>query len=229
MIGDPANKLEASSSSISRQEIVVELERRGINASLFGELSIDQLGDMLRAITRIIIANGPGKKRQISSHSGGRKNLALSSLDKKILRGLLSSKGKVSSITLSKETGAPLSTVQRRRKRLEANFLETSYLPRVKSLGWRVAMVFVSTQGGTAIEVGKELLSWKKAVIRVSRATGLETTDIAAEVIFYENEDLLNIIERVRAITGVRNLFWVEVIDTLGKNNQCFEFILDKL
>lgn len=169
MAGDLADKLGAS--SISRQEILAELERWGIRASSLGELSLDQLGDLLQAIA--CIANGSdddnNKRRQSTGH-GGSKNVVLSSLDKRILLALLSSKGKISSIALSRETGAPLSTVQRRRKRLEAHFLEASYLPRVERLGWHIAMVFISTQGGTAIEVGKELLSWTKSVIRVSRA-----------------------------------------------------------
>ncbi|AIC14928.1 Lrp/AsnC family transcriptional regulator [Nitrososphaera viennensis] len=228
MAGDLADKLGAS--SISRQEILAELERWGIRASSLGELSLDQLGDLLQAIA--CIANGSdddnNKRRQSTGH-GGSKNVVLSSLDKRILLALLSSKGKISSIALSRETGAPLSTVQRRRKRLEAHFLEASYLPRVERLGWHIAMVFISTQGGTAIEVGKELLSWTKSVIRVSRAAGMRATDIAAEVIFNENKDLLDIIERIKAIRGVRNLFWVEVVAELGKNDRCFEFIIDRL
>lgn len=220
---------EGEASSVSRRKIVEGLERRSIDPSLFGELSVDQLEDLLRAVININITGEFGKRKQAASNSHGGRGLSLSLLDKKILLALLSSDGKVSSLSLSRDTGAPLSTVQRRRKRLEASFLEVSYLPRIQSLGWHIAMIFISTQGGNAVRVGKELLSWKECVIRVSRAAGTETTDIVAEMVFSENNDLLDKIERVRSIAGVRNLFWVEAVVALGKNDRFFQSVIEKL
>jgi DNA-binding Lrp family transcriptional regulator len=225
MTGDLADKLEDS--SISRQEIILELERQGIDTSSLCELSLDQLEELLKAVERLS-SNVSCKKRQSAGgHSG--KNSVISSLDKKILLALLSCEGRISSIALSKETGAPLSTVQRRRKRLETDLIKVSYLLKMETLGWHAAMVFISTQGGTSNEVGQELLSWKKSVICVSRAAVEEATDIVAQVVFHGNEDLLDIIGRVRATKGVRRLFWIELVSALGKNSRYFEFVIDRL
>jgi hypothetical protein len=90
-------------------------------------------------------------------------------------------------------------------------------------------MLFVHTEKGNTIGVGKEILSWKDSTVRVWRAIGAETTDIITEAIFKENKDLMDIIERVKAIKGVTNISWIELVSTLGKNDQCFESIIDKM
>jgi hypothetical protein len=39
----------------------------------------------------------------------------------------------------------------------------------------------------------------------------------------------MHIIERVKTIKGVTSLSWVELVSTLGKNEQCYESIIDKM
>ena len=213
--------------SVSRQEIIKELETLGINASSFHQLSINELQDLLKTVMQMV---NDSKQRKRNAKRGDKEQTpVLSPVDKKILKTLLSSTGEISSLTLSRELDIPLSTVQRRRKRLEADFLEASYSPKLEKLGWRVAMLFVHTEKGNTLGVGKEILSWKDSTVRVWRAIGAETTDIITEAIFKENKDLMDIIERVKAIKGVTNISWIELVSTLGKNDQCFESIIDKM
>lgn len=225
LIEEPQGKLDTK--SVSRQEIIKELETLGINASSFHQLSINELQDLLKTVMQMV---NDSKQRKRSAKRGDKDQTpVLSPVDKKILKTLLSSTGEISSLTLSRELDIPLSTVQRRRKRLEADFLEASYSPKLEKLGWRVAMLFVHTEKGNTIGVGKEILSWKDSTVRVWRAIGAETTDIITEAIFKENKDLMDIIERVKAIKGVTNISWIELVSTLGKNDQCFESIIDKM
>jgi DNA-binding Lrp family transcriptional regulator len=225
LIEEPQGKLDTK--SVSRQEIIRELETLGINASSFTQLSINELQDLLKTVMQMV---NDSKQRKRSAKRGDKDQTpVLSPVDKKILKTLLSSTGEISSLTLSRELDIPLSTVQRRRKRLEADFLEASYSPKLEKLGWRVAMLFVHTEKGNTIGVGKEILSWKDSTVRVWRAIGAETTDIITEAIFKENKDLMDIIERVKAIKGVTNISWIELVSTLGKNDQCFESIIDKM
>lgn len=225
LIEEQHGKLDAK--SVSRQEIIKELETLGINASSFHQLSINELQDLLKTIMQMV---NDSKQRKRNAKRGDKEQTpVLSPVDKKILKTLLSSTGEISSLTLSRELDIPLSTVQRRRKRLEADFLEASYSPKLEKLGWRVAMLFVHTEKGNTLGVGKEILSWKDSTVRVWRAIGAETTDIITEAIFKENKDLMDIIERVKAIKGVTNISWIELVSTLGKNDQCFESIIDKM
>jgi len=225
LIEEEHGKLDTK--SVSRQEIINELETLGINASSFHQLSINELQDLLKTVMQMV---NDSKQRKRNAKRGDKEQTpVLSPVDKKILKTLLSSTGEISSLTLSRELDIPLSTVQRRRKRLEADFLEASYSPKLEKLGWRVAMLFVHTEKGNTLGVGKEILSWKDSTVRVWRAIGAETTDIITEAIFKENKDLMDIIERVKAIKGVTNISWIELVSTLGKNDQCFESIIDKM
>ena len=225
LIEEQHGKLDTK--SVSRQEIIKELETLGINASSFHQLSINELQDLLKTVMQMV---NDSKQRKRNAKRGDKEQTpVLSPVDKKILKTLLSSTGEISSLTLSRELDIPLSTVQRRRKRLEADFLEASYSPKLEKLGWRVAMLFVHTEKGNTLGVGKEILSWKDSTVRVWRAIGAETTDIITEAIFQENKDLMDIIERVKAIKGVTNISWIELVSTLGKNDQCFESIIDKM
>jgi DNA-binding Lrp family transcriptional regulator len=225
LIEEQHGKLDTK--SVSRQEIIKELETLGINASSFHQLSINELQDLLKTVMQMV---NDSKQRKRNAKRGDKEQTpVLSPVDKKILKTLLSSTGEISSLTLSRELDIPLSTVQRRRKRLEADFLEASYSPKLEKLGWRVAMLFVHTEKGNTLGVGNEILSWKDSTVRVWRAIGAETTDIITEAIFKENKDLMDIIERVKAIKGVTNISWIELVSTLGKNDQCFESIIDKM
>jgi DNA-binding Lrp family transcriptional regulator len=225
LIEESQGKLDTK--SVSRQEIIKELETLGINASSFTQLSINELQDLLKTVMQMV--NDSKQRKRTAKRGDKDQTPVLSPVDKKILKTLLSSTGEISSLTLSRELDIPLSTVQRRRKRLEADFLEASYSPKLEKLGWRVAMLFVHTEKGNTIGVGKEILSWKDSTVRVWRAIGAETTDIITEAIFKENKDLMDIIERVKAIKGVTNISWIELVSTLGKNDQCFESIIDKM
>lgn len=221
---EPVNKLDTK--SVSRQEIIKELEGLGIKASSFHQLSINELQDLLKTVVHAV--NESRQKKRLPKR-GEDHAPTLSPVDKKILKTLLSSTGEISSLMLSRELDIPLSTVQRRRKRLEADFLEASYSPKLEKLGWRVAMLFVQTEKGNTVGIGREILSWKESTLRVWRAIGAETTDIITEVIFKDNRDLMHIIERVKAVKGVTGLSWVELVSTLGKNEQCYESIIDKM
>ena len=225
LIEESQGKLDTK--SVSRQEIIKELETLGINASSFTQLSINELQDLLKTVMQMV--NDSKQRKRSAKRNDKDQTPVLSPVDKKILKTLLSSTGEISSLTLSRELDIPLSTVQRRRKRLEADFLEASYSPKLEKLGWRVAMLFIHTEKGNTIGVGKEILLWKDSTVRVWRAIGAETTDIITEAIFKENKDLMDIIERVKAIKGVTNISWIELVSTLGKNDQCFESIIDKM
>ena len=73
----------------------------------------------------------------------------LSNVDREILKGILSPDGKHSSSTLlSKKLGIPQTTIQRRRTRLEKEFLESSYSLNLEKFGWRRVDLLIYTRNG---------------------------------------------------------------------------------
>lgn len=208
---------------VRKQELRNKLQRNGIRVSVLEQLSIRELEELVRIVDDLAPEIEQGGK------NFDHKRFLLSATDKKILKALLSSSGATSSLMLSRELDIPLSTVQRRRKKLESNFLEFYYLPKVEKFGWRVALIFISMESGSANAVGNHLLSWQDSVIHVARTMGGETIDLLVQVVFQDNTNLLEICDRIKAITGVKNLFWTEMVAIMGKNTACFESMIDSI
>ncbi len=142
----------------------------------------------------------------------------LSEADKRLLRLLIDSEGRIPSHELSLQLGIPLSTVQRRRKKLEDTYLVKTYSLDPLKLGYRRIDLLIATGGGASISVGKELLRSDK-VLSVERTIGEHTIDLRVEALLKENAELLDLLEEVEAMKGVRDVIWTEVIATIGRKS----------
>ncbi len=224
MMMDQENYYAKPESSMSRHELLKELSKLGVVTEAFKSFSIEELSDLVYGLNKMISTY---KHTHKTDKPKSRIMPILSQADKKILKSLLVSGGRVSSLRLSRELDIPLSTVQRRRKRLEELLLETSYVLRVDKFGWRRAMLFLSTQNGLTSSVAKELLTWEDSIISVSRTMGGSEIDLQLEFIFRQNSELLELIEKIRAVDGVKNVAWNESIEVIGRNPGRFEAIVD--
>jgi DNA-binding Lrp family transcriptional regulator len=72
----------------------------------------------------------------------------LSTIDRIILKEVLSSNENRTSTFLSKKLKVPTATIQRRRNRLEKEFLEKEYTLCLEKFGWRRVDFFISTISG---------------------------------------------------------------------------------
>jgi len=48
---------------------------------------------------------------------------------------------------------------------------------------------------------------------------GEHTIDLRVEVFVSDNGKLLNLIEEIKTMKGVRDVVWTEVVETIGKNS----------
>jgi DNA-binding Lrp family transcriptional regulator len=142
----------------------------------------------------------------------------LSEVDSKILRLLLGSEGRMPTHEISLELGVPLSTVQRARKRLESDYLIKTYALDPMKFGYRRVDLLIYTAGGATIELGKELLK-RDEVVYAARTIGEHTIDLRVEVFVKDNGVLLDLLEDVKAMRGVRDVVWTEVIETIGRKS----------
>jgi len=142
----------------------------------------------------------------------------LSDIDRKMLRLLLDSEGNIVSNDISLQLEIPLSTVQRRRKKLEDTYLIKTYSLDPMKFGYRRIDLLIYTEGGETMNVGKQLLE-REEVTYAARTIGEHTIDLRVEVFVKENGVLLNLLEDVKAMKGVRDVVWTEVIETLGRKN----------
>src|SRR5271155_3745477 len=140
----------------------------------------------------------------------------LSEVDKMIVNVLLQPDGENSSVNLEKKLGAPRSTIQRKRKYLEREYLEFRYFLKLSRLGIRRVDLFVYTGGGNTESVAKELMK-RDEVVYVGSSMGEHTIDLRAEVVIKDNAELLDVLERVKAMPGVRDIVWSETVQDLGR------------
>ena len=154
----------------------------------------------------------------------------LSDTDKEILKVLLSpSDGiKHSSLLLAKRIGIPLTTIQRRRKRLEEDFLTSSYSLSIERFGWRRVDLLIYTRNGKTDSVANKLLE-NEEVVYVGKSIGEHTIDLRVEIIVRDNAELLDILEKVKAMDGVNDVVWSEIVQVVGMKRSIPSRIIDML
>lgn len=213
----------------SKDEILSELESLSINTDTLESLPENVLRELLAGLKNLTSQFYQGRRGRPpkSETEIALEPPILSNADKKILKSLIASSCNVSSLTLSRDLGIPLSTVQRRRKRLEANLIETMYHLKLEKFGWRNAMLFVTTASASSRQIGEEIMSWDKEVISAKRCMGENSADLQIEIIFRTNKELCDIMERVKSIEGVRNVSWSESIESIGRNTTFYERIVE--
>lgn len=217
-----------------REELLKELRDAGFVAEEFKDCTILQMRHLLqgakwlqRAYQDLLGSASSPSGYNLSKGLGTVRNNHLTDVDKKMLRFLLESDGKVSSLSLSKKLDIPLTTVQRRRKKLESEFLEMGYTLKLEKLGWRRAELLISTYKGKTSQVGKELLS-NNAITRVCRSIGEHTIDLHADIVIRNNGELVNAIEWVKSLEGVKDVIWTEPVEVIGENDFVQFEIVDK-
>ncbi|MGB8159305.1 MAG: HTH domain-containing protein [Nitrososphaeraceae archaeon] len=152
----------------------------------------------------------------------------LSTIDRMILKEILSSSEKRTSTFLSKKLNVSTATIQRRRKRLEREFLEKEYALCHEKFGWRRVDFFISTISGKTDSVARELLALRE-VIFVGKSIGAHTIDLRVEAIVKDNSQILELMDRIKAIDGVKQVVWSEIVMGVGNKMSVPSFVIDRI
>jgi Lrp/AsnC family transcriptional regulator for asnA, asnC and gidA len=129
---------------------------------------------------------------------------------------------------LAKKLGIPHTTIQRRRKRLERQFLQLSYSLNLEQFGWHCVDLLIATKYGKTSSVAKQLLSYDE-VTYVGKSIGEHTIDLRAEIIIKDNSQLLDVLEKVKGLEGVEDTIWSEIVEVVGKKRSIPSSIIDQL
>jgi hypothetical protein len=152
---------------------------------------------------------------------------ALTAVDKRLLKVLLTPDGKHSSKSLAKKLGIPATTVQRRRKRLE-KILTISYTLCLKTFGWHKVDFLIATESGKTGVIGKELLK-RDEVIYVGKSIGQHTIDLRVETVLEDNAEILRMMELLKAMPGIKDVVWTEIVEVVGRKTSIPLQIIDQL
>ena len=153
---------------------------------------------------------------------------SLSRIDKEILKILLNPDGKIGSQILSQKLGIPLTTIQRRRKHLEDEYLLYSCTLDIERFGWRRVDLLISTRSGKTDSIAQQLLL-NQEVTYVGKSIGEHTIDLRAEIVVKDNSELLDVLEKVKAMEGVNDVIWSEIVHVMGTKMSVPSHIIDKL
>jgi hypothetical protein len=135
-----------------------------------------------------------------------------------VVRDLLVTRAEIAARLLSEKLGIVPSAIPPTSKEWGRGYLSISYSSTLEKYGWRQVELLISTTGGRTMAIGKELLK-REDVAYVARTVGQFNIDLKVEVFVQSNEDLINLIEKVKAIRGVKELIWSEIIEVVGRTN----------
>jgi hypothetical protein len=120
---------------------------------------------------------------------------------------------------MSKKLGIPLSTIQRRRTRLERSVLTKRYELNAQDMGWRNAEILMLVNDGSTDRTAKALLEKFDAIIGMSTRVNTKS-NLAAYIAFRKTDQLHELMELLRSFPNLSNLEWSEVVkdsDNKGK------------
>jgi hypothetical protein len=143
---------------------------------------------------------------------------SLSKHDEEIVKELLATRAEIAARLLSEKLGISPRDTQPAPKDWGREYLAISYSSTLEKYGWRQVEFLIATVGGSTMSIGKELLK-RDQVAYVARTIGQFTIDLRAEVFIRSNADLVNMIEEVKAMPGVKELIWSEIIQVIGRKN----------
>ena len=155
-------------------------------------------------------------------------DIGISQIDRKILKILLAPNGQKTTKSISTKLGIPVTTVRRRRKRLENKFLKLQYILDVEKFGWRRVDFFIAIEKGKVDAVGRDLIGLDD-VTYVGKSIGEHTIDLRVETIVKDNSVLLNLLEKIKGMEGVKDVVWSEIVNVVGRKMSIPSSIIDKI
>jgi len=143
---------------------------------------------------------------------------SLSKHDADVVKNLLATRAEIAARLLSEKLGISPSANQPKSKEWGKEYLAISYSSTLEKYGWRQIEFLVATMGGKTMAIGKELLKHDQ-VAYVARTIGQFNIDLRVEIFVRSNDDLINMIEEVKAMDGVKELIWSEIVEVVGRKD----------
>jgi DNA-binding Lrp family transcriptional regulator len=145
--------------------------------------------------------------------------VSLDLIDKDIIKELINDSTAKSS-SMSSKLKVPLSTIQRRRARLENSVLMKDYQLDSKEFGIRTADLLIGAIKGDSSAIARQLLSkYDKNISSVSLVMGDPRINVGAKVLFRNSEELYNLVQEIKGMNNVNYVEWLEDVKVIGNNN----------
>jgi DNA-binding Lrp family transcriptional regulator len=141
----------------------------------------------------------------------------LDKLNLKIIGEILNN-GDIKSSEIASRLKIPLSTVQRRRRRIEKTIFRKKYELNLDQMGFRNALIFVDVLKGKAKETGEKLLKrFDRSILRASTRIN-SSNNLCLEIVYDDSEQLHFLLEEIKAMPWTSNVDWSEQVYSIGDN-----------
>jgi DNA-binding Lrp family transcriptional regulator len=175
--------------------------------------------------TAIAAASKNSNNNNNNNYRIARKPSSPDSIDIQIVSEILRDHD-ISSSHLSKKLSIPLSTIQRRRARIENSLLKKEYTFDFMAFGARIGDLVIGVDKGRSKELARFLLQHYKANILSCTIRINSTHNVMAHIVYKDSKELYNLIESVKSQEYVGSVQWSEVIEeVMGEENNYFEVI----
>lgn len=142
----------------------------------------------------------------------------IDNINLKIIEELVKNPSTTSS-SLSTKLGIPLSSLQRRRAKIEKFILNKSYQINLRSIPGKVGEVVVNVEKGKSKEVAKQILKkFRSNVMSVSTRINAEH-NVAAHIMYNDTAELHSLLENIKSMPFVSHLQWSEIVEVIGDNS----------
>jgi len=109
---------------------------------------------------------------------------------------------------------------------LEKQHLEYGYHMDMKGVGHRLLDFLTATHRGLTVPIAKSMLKMRE-IVSVGRSIGRSSIDLRSEIIIKDNEHLVDLLDRVRGLAGVKDVVWSEIVHVVGKKGSVPPEIID--
>lgn len=160
--------------------------------------------------------------------NGKKDKIAFDALNINIAKEILDN-ADVRSVDIATKYHVPLSTIQRRRTRLERSVVKKSYQVNIKDLGWRNAEVLIAVEKGNSEKIAKELLEQHdRNIASTSLRIGHPDVNVMASAYYRTSEELHALIESIRGMPSIITVEWTELAKEVGTNKSVISEMLFK-
>ena len=175
--------------------------------------------------TIVLSNNVPGYRDEddfnikITQAHNNERNLisTLDNINLKIIEELLNN-GDIKSSEIATKLAIPLSTIQRRRTKIEKTIVRKTYEMSLNQMGFRTALIFADVQKGKAKETGEKLLKrYDHYILRASTRIN-SSNNLCLEIIYDNSEELHALLEEIKAMPLTTSVDWSEQVYPIGDN-----------
>ena len=102
------------------------------------------------------------------------------------------------------------------------------YILDIEKFGWKRVDFFISIRNGMVNSVANKLLT-SDEVTYVAKSIGEHTIDLRVEAIVRDNGSILDLLEKIKAMEGVKDVVWSEIVNIVGRKISIPSSIIDRI